>query len=88
MGLYRRGKFFWFRISYQGKRIQESLKTDNRKLAEKLYAKILTDIVEGRYFEKPKDITINEVLERYMKEFSPLLSLSSHERNTAGCFSL
>jgi integrase len=81
MGLYRRGNFFWFSISYQGKRIQESLKTDNRKLAEKLYAKVLTDIVEGRYFEKPKDITINEVLERYMKEFSPLLSPSSHERN-------
>lgn len=51
MGLYRRGNFFWFSISYQGKRIQESFKTDNRKLAEKLYAKVLTDIVEGRYFE-------------------------------------
>jgi integrase len=81
MGLYRRGEIFWFSISYQGKRIQESLKTDNRKLAEKLHAKILTDMVEGRYFEKPKDITINEVLERYMKEFSPLLSPTSHERN-------
>ena len=81
MGLYRRDKFFWFSICYQGKRIQESLKTDNRRLAEKFHAKVLTDIVEGRYFEKPVDITVNEVLERYMKEFSPLLSPTSHERN-------
>ncbi len=81
MGLYRRGKIFWFRISYQGKRIQDSLETDNRKLAERLQAKVLTDIIEGRYFDKPKNITLNEVLERYMKEFSPLLSPTSHERN-------
>jgi len=54
MGLYRRGKFFWFTITYQDKRIQESLKTGNKKLAEKLYAKVLTDIVEGRYFEIAK----------------------------------
>jgi hypothetical protein len=66
---------------YQGKRFQESLKTDNRKLAEKLYAKTLTDIIEGRYFQKPKDIRMAEVFDRYMKEISPLLSPSSHERN-------
>lgn len=81
MGLYRRGKFFWFSIKYQGKRIQESFKTDNRKLAVKLYAKVLTDIVEGRYFDKPKDIPINEVIDGYIKEVSPMLSPTSHERN-------
>jgi hypothetical protein len=74
-------KYFWFSIAYQGKRIQESLKTDNKKVAEKLYAKVLVDIVEGRYFEKPVAITIDEFLERSMKEFSPLLSPNSHERN-------
>lgn len=68
MGLYRRGKFFWYSIRYQGKRIQASLKTDNRKLAGKLYAKILTDIVEGRYFEKEKakKITFREMVDKYM----------------------
>ncbi|MBM4141778.1 MAG: site-specific integrase [Nitrospira sp.] len=70
MGLYRRGKFFWLRISYQGKRIQESLKTDNRKLAEKLYAKVLTDIVEGRYFEtsKIKTIRFEDMTNKYLRE--------------------
>ena len=70
MGLYRRGKFFWLRISYQGKRIQESLKTDNRKLADKLYAKVLTDIVEGRYFDsvKAKSTKFEEMTDKYLKE--------------------
>jgi integrase len=70
MGLYRRGKFFWFSITYQGKRIQESLKTDNRKLADKLYAKVLTDIVEGRYFDsvKAKSTTFEEMTNKYLKE--------------------
>lgn len=70
MGLYRRGKFFWFSISYQGNRIQESLKTDNRKLADKLYAKVLTDIVEGRYFDttKAKNTKFEEMIDKYLKE--------------------
>jgi integrase len=77
MGLYHRGKFFWFSITYQGERIQESLKTDNRKLAEKLYAKVLTDIVEGRYFEtaKAKTIQFQDMTDKYLKEHA-------HSRDT------
>ena len=77
MGLYHRGKFFWFSITYQGERIQESLKTDNRKLAEKLYAKVLTDIVEGRYFEtaKAKTIQFQAMTDKYLKEHA-------HSRDT------
>lgn len=74
MGLYRRGKFFWFSITYQGNRIQESFKTDNRKLAEKLYAKVLTDIVEGRYFDsvKTKSTKFEDMTEKYLKEHAHL----------------
>jgi len=70
MGLYRRGNFFWFSISYQGNRIQESLKTDNKKLADKLYAKVLTDIIEGRYFDavKAKSTTFEDMTDKYLKE--------------------
>lgn len=70
MGLYRRGKFFWFSITYQGNRIQESRKTDNKKLADKLCAKVLTDIVEGRYFEtaKAKNTKFEDMTEKYLKE--------------------
>lgn len=82
MGLYRRGKFYWFTITYQGKRIQESLKTDNRRLAEKLYAKVLTDIVEGRYFEsvKAKNITFAEMTDKYMKRYQKSRDATSLNR--------
>src|SRR4030042_4904853 len=77
MGLYHRGKFFWFSNTYQGERVQESLKTDNRKRAEKLYAKVLTDIVEGRYFEtaKIKTIQFQDMTDKYLKEHA-------HSRDT------
>ena len=72
MGLYRRGKFYWYSITHEGKRIQESLKTDSKRLAEKLHAKVLTEIIEGRYFEKKEaqKHTFEELRERYMKEHS------------------
>jgi len=70
MGLYRRGKTFWFNIMYQGRRMQESLGTDDRKLAEKIYAKTLTDIIEGRYFDsvKAKNTLFEEMVEKYLDE--------------------
>ena len=70
MGLYRRGKTFWFNIMYEGRRYQESLKTDNRKLAEKLYAKIFMEIVEGSHFEKAfaKTVHFGEMAEKYLAE--------------------
>ena len=70
MGLYRRGKFFWFTIMQGGKRIQVSTKTDNKKLAEKIHAKALTEIQEGKWFEgvKAKSITVSELIERYCRD--------------------
>jgi hypothetical protein len=72
MGLYRRGKTFWFNIMYEGRRYQESLKTDNRKLAEKLYAKIFMDIIEGSHFEKAfaKSVRFEEMTEKYLAEYA------------------
>ena len=70
MGLYRRGKIYWYSITYQGKRFQESLTTDNKKLAEKLYAKVFSEIVEGRYYEaaKAKSVKFEDMVTKYLKE--------------------
>ena len=72
----------WFSITHQGKRIQETLKTDNKKLAEKLYAKVLTDIVEGRYFEKAeaKKHTFNDMMEKFMREHAVKREISTQVR--------
>jgi integrase len=50
--------------------MRESLKTDNRKLAEKVYAKKLIDIVEGRYFEATtaRTTTFDEMVEKYLSK--------------------
>lgn len=71
MGLTLRGETYWFRKNIDGKRIQVSLKTSNKKIAEKLAAKILTDIIEGRYFEKvfAKKITFSQMVQKFMKKY-------------------
>jgi len=82
MGLYRRGKIYWFSIQYQGKRIQRSLKTDNKKLAERIYAKVLCEIVEGRYYEtvKARQYTFDEMMGRFMKEYAVQREVSTQKR--------
>lgn len=71
MGLYRRGKIFWFCIMQRGKRIQVSTGSDNRKLAERIYAKSFTDIQEGEWFEKQKakSVTFDEMVKKYLQKY-------------------
>jgi len=82
MGLYRKGKYYWFSMQFNGKRIYESLKTDNKRLAEKLYAKVLIEIVEGRYFQavKAKKITFREMAEKYTKKYQRTRDATSLKR--------
>ena len=70
MGLYRRGTTYWFTVTYDGRRIQESLQTDNKKLAEKIYARKLVDIVEGHHFEATaaRTTTFDEMVEKYLSK--------------------
>lgn len=39
MALIKRGDTYWLDIQIKGKRFRESLKTSNKKLAERLYSK-------------------------------------------------
>jgi site-specific recombinase XerD len=99
MGIYRRGKIYWFNIMQDGKRTQVSSKTKNKRLAEKIYAKTVIEIQEGRWFEgvKAKKITIAELLQKFMDErlknkalktISRDWSLKKHIENHFGRYSL
>ncbi|HVN94954.1 MAG TPA: site-specific integrase [Syntrophorhabdaceae bacterium] len=70
MGLYKRGRIFWFSTMYQGRRIQESLETGNKRLAEKVYAKKLMDIMEGRHLGAfmARKIVFEEMVSKYLAE--------------------
>ncbi len=84
MGLYRRqdSSFWWMSFTVGGKLYRRPTGTENRKLAEKIFAKVWTQIIEGRWFDldKQRGIRIVEVIERFMTEVSPLHQ-GSHERN-------
>jgi integrase len=80
MGLYRRGKVWWYSFMYEGHRYQGSLKTDNKRIADKQYARIVADIVEGKHFGFTR-ITMKEVLERYMNDVSALKAPATYTRD-------
>ena len=69
MGLYLRGKIFWIILRHDSKKIQISTGTENRRLAERIYGKMLTELHEGRWFEgvKAKRISVSELVEKYMQ---------------------
>ncbi len=84
MGLYRRkdSGFWWMSFTVEGKMYRKPTGTDDEKLAEKIFAKVQTQIVEGKWFDldRRKDIKMVEVIDRFMVEVSPLQQ-GSHKRN-------
>jgi integrase len=79
MGIYKKGNTYWMIKQYKGRRVEESLGTGIKRLAEKRYAEILPRILDGTYFCRHDDPLMSEVIDRYMSEVSP--TQKSHERN-------
>ena len=73
MGLYRRKRspYFWMTFTVNGKKVYESTGTDNKKLADKIHAKRLIEIMEGKFFpSEAKNKTFNDLKMKYMEEHS------------------
>jgi integrase len=70
--MYLRGRIWWIKIRHDGKKVETSLGTTNRKLAQAIEAKIRTEIIEGTYFKKPKGnkITVASLISKYLDEHS------------------
>jgi hypothetical protein len=70
VSLYRRenSKIWWISIKTGGRRISQSTGTENKKLSEKIHAKVITEIREDRYLEtaKEKKITFIEMVGKYI----------------------
>jgi len=58
------------RFSYKGRQIRQSTETDDKKLAERIYHKVLGAIAEGKWFERlpGEDKTFGEMMEKYVTE--------------------
>lgn len=72
MGLYKRGQVWWMRFTYNGKQVRKPTDTADKKLAEKIYHKVMTEVAEGKWFERPigADKAVCELLEKYLTEHS------------------
>ena len=68
MGVYKKGKVYWMIKQHNGKKVERSLDTSIKRVAEERYSKVVAEIVGGSYFQKPKDFTISYLIDRYMEE--------------------
>ena len=70
MGLVKRGNTWWMSFMYQGQQVRRSTGTTAKRLAEAIFGQVKVQIIEGRFFEKPKtqQRTVTELLDRYLSE--------------------
>lgn len=72
------------RFSYQGRQIRRSTEVTDRKMAERIYGKVLGLIAEGKWFDSPpgQDKTVTDLLERYLRDYSkPNKAATTHTRD-------
>lgn len=62
MGLFKRGSFWWMSFTYRGRQVRKSTETRDKKLAEKIYHKVVTEVAEGKYFGPVAEETTFEQL--------------------------
>ena len=72
MGLFKRDRVWWMRFNYRGRQIRKSTEVSDKRLAEKIYCKIMTQIAEGKWFDKPVETpkTFSEMAAKYLSEYS------------------
>ena len=79
MGLFKRGQTWWMRFTYKGKQIRKSTETDDKKLAIRIYQKVMGEVAEGKWFEKlpGEEKTFRQMMEKYLVEHSARNKASS-----------
>lgn len=80
--MFRRGNVWWTCIRHEGRKINESLGTSDKKLAKEIEAKIRVKIAERKHLEThPGDeITVAELMERLLSEHAPKVSIGMQVR--------
>ena len=67
MGLYKRNKVWWMNLTCNGKQVKRSTETKNKKQAGRIYAKVMTELAERRWFEVDEGNrrTFKELADKY-----------------------
>lgn len=81
MGLYKRGLVWWMRFTYKGQQVRKSTETTDKRLAEKIYCKVVNQIAEGKWFEVDEagQRNFRELVEKY--ETQVFKELKSYQKN-------
>jgi integrase len=82
MGIYKKGKVYWMIKQYRGKRIERSLETSVKRVAEERFAKIVSEIIDGSYFEgqRAKTVTLADMVEKYKQKYQRLRDETTFKR--------
>ncbi len=77
--MFKRSGVWWTCIRHNGRKIQKSLETADKKLARAIEAKIRIEIIEGSYFEKliGSSKTFKDMMDKFMIEYAPKVSVST-----------
>jgi site-specific recombinase XerD len=81
MGIYKKGHVWWMIKVYKGKKVEKSLDTKIKRKAEERFAKVVSEIVDGTYFQKPKDVTVKELIARYCQDRLKAKAINTIERD-------
>ena len=54
MPIYKRGRVWWIDLSHNGHRVRRPTKATNKAQAEKIHAKVTTQLIEGTWFDLDK----------------------------------
>ncbi len=76
--MFKRSGVWWMCIRKNGRKIQKSLETSDKELAKDIEAEVRTEIVKGKYYEKPigDGKTFSQLVGKFMKEYAPKKSVN------------
>lgn len=71
MGIRKRGNVYWMIKQHNGKRVERSLDTGVKRVAEERYSKIVSEMIDGSYSNKQyKKKSLKEMIDRYQAEYT------------------
>ena len=90
MGVYRRGRIWWYRFEFGGRRFQESSHVANKHKAEQMEAKRKTGLAEGHagIHRKSPPPRFEEAIERFLEWSSYKHRPKTHELHKMHCETL
>lgn len=85
--MFKRGDIWWICIRFKGRKVQKSLETSDKRLAQQIEAKLKVGLLEGKHFNRPNGNgkTFKELAERYLAEKTVRKALST-QRTDRGTF--